>query len=172
MYYVVDENNLNNTSGYKEFKAVVDWNSIKNKPTSFNSASHTHAGTDITSAVANATNATKVPWSGVQNPPSTFPPSSHTHGNITNDGKISGATTAGLPLITTGNNGTIDVGTSTTYASGTHGHGTISNTGKIANGKAGDYLTWYSEGSPVWSPIVLPTSRPSSLSNGMIWIES
>lgn len=102
MYYVVDENNLNNTSGYKEFKATVDWNSIKNKPTSFNSASHTHAGTDITSAVANATNATKVPWSGVQNPPSTFPPSSHTHGNITNDGKINAtAVTSSSPVVIT-----------------------------------------------------------------------
>jgi hypothetical protein len=53
--------------------------------TGFADQSHQHAGGDITSAVANATNASNVDWSGVANKPSTYPATAHTHsgGDIT-----------------------------------------------------------------------------------------
>lgn len=36
---------------------VVDWSNVGNKPSAFNPAAHNHPGSDITSAVTNATNA-------------------------------------------------------------------------------------------------------------------
>jgi hypothetical protein len=42
-------------------------------------SAHTHPGTDISSPVANALNASAVPWTGVTGKPATFPPAAHTH---------------------------------------------------------------------------------------------
>jgi hypothetical protein len=62
--------------------------------TGFSADPHTHLGGDVTSAVANATNAANVDWSGVANKPSTYPATAHTHvgGDVTT--AVANATTA------------------------------------------------------------------------------
>lgn len=59
-------------------------------------------------------------------------PTSHAHGNISSDGKLTGTTTSGLPVIT-GTAGAIVAGTATTFAAGTHAHGQITSSGAIEN---------------------------------------
>ena len=46
---------------------------------------HKHAGTDVTSPVSDAQNASAVPWAGVTGKPASFPPTDHQHagGDIT-----------------------------------------------------------------------------------------
>lgn len=70
----------------------VNFANIDGKPATYPPSTHTHPGTDVTSAVAEATHATSadnatsansansVPWAGVSGKPATFPPSSHQHG--------------------------------------------------------------------------------------------
>jgi hypothetical protein len=57
-------------------------------------ASHTHAGSDITSKVASASAADSVPWTGVTGKPSTFPPSAHTHAGSDITSAVASATNA------------------------------------------------------------------------------
>lgn len=72
MFFVTDLTNLGNANGYMEFSvgtaANVSWENVSNKP-ELAAASHTHSGSEITSAVTNATNASNVPWTGVSNKP-------------------------------------------------------------------------------------------------------
>ena len=72
MFFVTDLTNLGNANGYMEFAvgtaANVSWENVSGKP-ELAAASHTHPGSEITSAVANATNAANVPWTGVSNKP-------------------------------------------------------------------------------------------------------
>jgi len=52
---------------------------------------HTHAGSDVTSPVANAASADAVPWTGVTGKPAAFPPAVHTHaGSEINDNSMPG----------------------------------------------------------------------------------
>lgn len=51
MYYVVDEENLNNENGYQVYTAgsaaSVPWSGVTDKPNEFNPAAHTHTTADI-----------------------------------------------------------------------------------------------------------------------------
>ena len=55
MYRVVDDTNLDNSSGYKEYTAgratAVDWSGVENPPATYTPSAHTHTGNEITSAV-------------------------------------------------------------------------------------------------------------------------
>ena len=55
MYLVVDEDELDNSSGYDEYTAgmatAVPWSGVQNKPETFTPSAHTHTGAEITSAV-------------------------------------------------------------------------------------------------------------------------
>lgn len=78
MFFVTDLTNLGNANGYMEFAvgtaANVSWENVSGKP-DVSEVGHTHSGSDITSAVdnatnaVNATNASNVPWTGVSNKP-------------------------------------------------------------------------------------------------------
>ena len=63
------------TTEKESLDIVLEWANIQNKPTTFTPSAHTHLGSEITSAVAEAThaiNADKVDWAGVQNKPTTL----------------------------------------------------------------------------------------------------
>lgn len=61
MFFVVDVTNLNNSEGYMAFAsgsaASVAWSGVTDKPNTFPASAHTHDGSEIITAVANATNA-------------------------------------------------------------------------------------------------------------------
>ena len=61
MFFVVDVTNLNNAEGYMAFAsgsaASVAWSGVTDKPNTFPASAHTHDGSEIITAVANATNA-------------------------------------------------------------------------------------------------------------------
>ena len=58
MYRVVDDTNLDNSNGYKEYTAgratAVDWSGVENPPATYTPSAHTHTGNEITSAVDTA----------------------------------------------------------------------------------------------------------------------
>lgn len=96
MFFVTDLTNLDNANGYMEFAvgtaANVSWENVSGKP-ELAAASHTHSGSEITSAVANATNAAHVPWTGISGKPE-LAAASHTHSGSEITSAVANATNA------------------------------------------------------------------------------
>ncbi len=111
--------------------------------------SHTHAGGDITSAVANASN---VPWTGVTGKPSTFAPSAHSHAA----GDLPTASTSAAGIVQLNNTTT---STSTTLAA-------TANAVKIAYDKAAAVRA----DSASEFRVEVRASDPSSPATGRIWL--
>ena len=99
-------------------------------------------------------------------------PTSHTHGNISNDGKISSGSSGQALVWSTG--GAPVWGTPATATTATK----LSNTSKVGDTNLPVYFTASGVPSAVTSlgngsmTVKIPTSTPSSVSDGMIWIES
>lgn len=79
MFYVVDTDELDNSSGYEMFAAgtaaSAPWEGITDKPSTYPPSSHTHSGSDITSKVGSASvadTASAVEWDNISNKPSTL----------------------------------------------------------------------------------------------------
>ena len=68
MYRVVDQNELDNSSGYVEYQAarasIVPWSGITGTPATFTPSAHTHL------------------WDDITDKPSTFAPSEHSHKDL------------------------------------------------------------------------------------------
>lgn len=96
MFFVTDLTNLDNASGYMEFSvgtaANVSWENVSNKP-ALASASHTHTGSDITTAVDKAVSADNVPWTGISGKPG-LAAASHTHSGSEIVSAVANATNA------------------------------------------------------------------------------
>lgn len=73
------------------YALTADWAYLTSKPSAFPPTAHTHAGGDVTSAVAAANSA---PWTGITGKPSTFPPSAHTHAGTDVTSAVASATDA------------------------------------------------------------------------------
>lgn len=80
--------------------SAVGWGVLSGKPATFAPSAHTHPGSDVTTAVANATTAAAAPWAGLTGVPATFPtaPASCAYAVKTLDG-IGGSTCTSAPTI-------------------------------------------------------------------------
>ena len=195
MYFVIDTSKLNTDAGYQMFvagsAASVPWSGVTDKPSSFTPASHTHGNITNAGAIGSTANLPVITGTnGVLKAGSfgttanTFcqgndsrlsdsrTPTSHTHGNISNDGKISSGSSGQALVWSTG--GAPVWGTPATATTATK----LSNTSKVGDTNLPVYFTASGVPSAVTSlgngsmTVKIPTSTPSSVSDGMIWIES
>jgi hypothetical protein len=140
----------------------VDWSGVTGAPATYPPAAHGHVGSDITSAVANATNASNaataaaVPWLGVTGVPGTFPPEAHTHTGAQITSAVANATNATTAATATSVAWAGVTGAPATFPPATHTHTGAQITSAVANATTAATAT-----SVAWSGVTgAPTSFP------------